>query len=220
MNINILIVFLVNIIMKSKSAVNSGDKELLKKTLLPGFKGEEQELNSFLDLFEPVSFKKNQLIVSEGQLQEYFYFICKGIIRIYFIKNGKPAIEWFVKEGEFFGSIYSQTTNKPIFNNYHALEDMRVLRIKYAVLNDSCNRSHEIEHLYRILLEASYRDYEVRFYSFANLNSDERYHYFISEYGNIMNRISLKYVASYLGMTSETLSRIRAKYDRSAKIKS
>lgn len=179
-------------------------------------KVDEQELNKLLDLFEFVTFKKNDLIVKQGQVQEYFYFICKGVIRIYFYKNGKPVVERFVKEGGFFGSNFSHITKEPGIHNYEALEDMELLRIRYTDLNNLCKGSHQIERLYRLSLELLHVNYVSRFYTFANLNSEERYHQFITDYGDIMNRIPLKYVANYLGMTSETLSRIRAKYDRSS----
>jgi CRP-like cAMP-binding protein len=196
-------------------ALETKAKQFLKKTLLASMKVEEKELDTLLSMFELVTFKKNHIIVDEGEIQKYFYFVYKGVIRIYFYKNNKLVIERFEKEGGFFGSNFSHITKKPGIHIYESLEDVVLLRIKYSDLNDLCKRSHQIERLYRINLELLYSNYINSFYTFASLNSEEKYHQFLTMYGDIMNRIPLKFIANYLGMTSETLSRIRAKYDKS-----
>jgi CRP-like cAMP-binding protein len=195
-------------------ALESKAKQFLKKNFLSTTKIDEKDMTLLLDKFELATFKKNQIIVNEGDIQEYFYFIYKGIIRIYFYKNKKMVIERFAKEGGFFGSSFSHITNKPGFHIYEALEDLVVLRIRYSDLNILCRHSHEIERLYRMSLELLFSYYINKFYAFAALTSNERYHQFMNDFGDITNRIPLKYIANYLGMTSETLSRIRAKYDR------
>lgn len=91
---------------------------------------------------------------------------------------------------------------------------MVVLKIKHAELQNLCNRYHSIERLYRMLLEAFHYSYVDKLYALKASTSEERYRDFETEYGDIINRISLRNVASYLGMTSETISRIRGKQNK------
>ncbi|MDB5225977.1 MAG: cyclic nucleotide-binding protein [Bacteroidota bacterium] len=194
-------------------------KQFLKQTLRSTMNVNEEDLNALVQLFELVSYKKNDIILDEGQVAEYFYFIYSGVIKIFFYKNNKDIIEGFEKEGAFFGSNFTHITKKPGTHIYQALEDLALLKIAYKDLNALCKKSHDIERLYRLNLELLHSNYVNRFYTFASLQADEKYHQFMQDYGDIANRIPLKYIANYLGMTSETLSRVRSKYDKTIKSK-
>ena len=194
-------------------------KQFLRQALRTTMDVNDEDMSSLIQLFELVLYKKNDIILDEGQLAENFYFIYSGIIKIFFYKNNKEVIERFEKEGAFFGSNFSHITKKPGTHIYQALEDMILMKIAYKDLNALCKKSHEIERLYRLHLELLHSNYVNRFYTFANLLAEEKYHQFMQDYGDIANRIPLKFIANYLGMTSETLSRIRAKYDKTVKAK-
>ena len=189
-------------------------KEILKKTLSGITDVQDRQLNLLIDLFELVSFKKNHEIIKEGEIAEYFYFIYKGIIKVYFYKNDKPVVERFEQEGGLFGGNFTHLTKKPGTHIYESIEDVVLLRIKYAELDDLCKKHHEIERLYRVSMELFHTGYVERLSSFKSLSSEERYHEFMQQYGNITNRVPLKDIANYLDMTPETLSRIRSKYDK------
>lgn len=155
--------------------------------------------------------KKNTLIIKEHQPVEYLYFIVKGVIRIYFHKNDKIIIERFEKEGGFFGGNYDHLSKYPRVHNYESLEDIEVLKLKHTDYEKLFIKYHSVERLYRILLEIFHYAYVDKLYRLKAATSEERYRDFEKEFGDIMNRISLKNVASYLNMTSETISRIRAR---------
>jgi CRP-like cAMP-binding protein len=189
-------------------------KDFLRETLSRATQVDADPLELLLDLFELVSYKKNHVIIEEGKIADYFYFIGKGIIRVYFFKKDKLVIERFEKEGGLFGANFTHITKKPGTHVYESVEDVQLLRIKYAELDELCKKSHQIERLYRIMMEHFHSGYVERLSFFKSLTSEEKYHEFIEQYGDVVNRVSLKDVANYLDMTPETLSRIRSKYDK------
>ncbi len=189
-------------------------RDFLKKSLQEAVQIDDNALDSLVDLFEIVVYKKNQIIIDEGKIADHFYFIYKGIIRIYFYKNDKLVIERFEKEGGLFGGNFTHLTKKPGKHIYESVEEVVLMKIKYEDLDKLCKESHEVERLYRVSMELFHSHYVERLSAFKSTSSEERYHEFIQEYGDVANRVSLKDVANYLDMTPETLSRIRAKYDK------
>ena len=105
-------------------------KDTLKKALLLTTQVDNQQLDLLINLFELVSFKKNHEIIKEGEVAEYFYFIYKGVIKVYFFKNDKPVVERFEKEGGLFGGNFTHLTKKPGTHIYESVEDVVLLRIR------------------------------------------------------------------------------------------
>jgi CRP-like cAMP-binding protein len=204
---------------RSLSTLEQHAKEYLKKALLSTVEIDDTSIHSLLDLFEMVTCKKNQIIINEGEIADYFYFIYKGIVRVYYYKSDKIVIERFEKEGGFFGGNFTHLTKKPGVYIYESVEDAQLLKIKYTDLEELCNKSHQVERLYRVNMELFHVNYVHHLSLYKSLNTEERYAEFINNYGDVANRVSLKDVANYLEMTPETLSRIRAKFDKINKAK-
>ena len=199
----------------TKQAVNlleTQAKDFLRQILTTAAQVDDDSLDVLLDLFELVSYKKNHEIIEEGKIADYFYYIHKGIIRVYFYKNDKLVIERFEKEGGLFGGNFTHISSNMLGKYvFETLENTTMLKIKYSDLDDLCKRSHTVERAYRIMMEAFHNSYVERLYFFKSLNSEERYQAFAEQYSEILNRAPLKDIANYLGMTPETLSRIRAR---------
>ena len=188
-------------------------KEQFKAVLIQVSDLEESSFQPLLDICELVTYKKGEIVINEGEIAQYYHFICKGIIRVYFYKHEKLIIERFEKENGLFGGNFTHIFNHPTTHVYEALEGLVLLRFKYSDLDALCLQSHAIERAYRIMIEIFHAGYTHRIYAFKSLTSEERYQVFTEQYGDIANRVPLKDTANYLSMTPETLSRIRAKFD-------
>ena len=171
-----------------------------------------QELKELVGHFSIHQFYKKEIILSAGESSDMVYFVCEGLIRIYYIKEDKEISNWFIKENMIFASTYSILTGDKNFNNYEALEDSVVLKITYTELENFYSKYHSLEHLGRKLIEAYYGAFMKRMFDVLFLSAEERYHLFLKDHDDLINRMSLRYVASYLGITQETLSRLRAKH--------
>lgn len=178
----------------------------------------EENIKKILDAFELVEYDKNTQIIKEGEITSYVYFVTKGIVKIYYYSSGKELIDWFAEEGTFIGNLYSHIMQKPGFDIYESIEDVSMLRAKYDKLETLFKHNHEIESAARKVIEQYYVKYVERVHHLKGLPADEKYHLFQKHYGDFVHRIPLKYVADYLGITSETLSRIRAKENKKKRI--
>jgi CRP-like cAMP-binding protein len=192
-------------------------KAALKAKLNSIIQTDEVSMQACLNAFHLDTFKKNSILVKQGDHIEHIYFIIKGVIKIYFYKKDKMIIERFENEGGFFGGNYDHLSKYQKVHNIEALEDLVVLKIKQNDLYNLFKEYHAIESLYRTVLEAFHYSYVDRLYALKAATSEERYLDFEQEYGDIINRISLRNIVSYLDMTSETISRIRAKLSKQSK---
>ena len=193
-------------------------KEFLAETIRSITDISEVNLQKILDIFESVTYDKNTKIIKEGGITSYVYFVSKGIIRVYYHSVGKELIDWFAEEGSFIGNLYSHIMQKPGFDIYESIEDVALLRTQYSDLEKLFKQNHEIESAARRVLEQYYVKYVERVHHLKGLPADEKYHLFQQHYGEFVQRIPLKFVADYLGISSETLSRIRGK-DNKKKLK-
>jgi CRP-like cAMP-binding protein len=157
------------------------------------------------------SFRKGKLLLRTGDICETVYFIKKGAVRG-FIRSGKKDITtWITAENELVASIYAQDSMEPAMENMQAIEDCEMLALNYADLEEMYLHFPEFNVVIRKLLQKYYRDAEGRAFIARLTNAESKYQYFNAHHNHLVNRIPLKYVASFLGITLETLSRVRKK---------
>lgn len=154
---------------------------------------------------------KKTVILQEGQVAKKMYFVEKGCLRGYYLKEGTEVNSWFMKEGDFVISIVSFYTQQPSEELIETLEDCVLWSISYQRLHQLYFQHPEFNQVGRLLTERYYVLSEQRTQSLRKKSADERYRQLITSFPDISKRIPLKYIASYLGITSETLSRLRAK---------
>ncbi len=170
------------------------------------------ELNELVDEFTLDKFSKKEIILEAGEFTDDVYFICNGIVRIYYVKEEKEITTWFIKENMVFAATYSLLSGNANFSNYEALEDSNVLKIKYSTLESYYKKYHSLEHLGRKMVESYFSNFMKRSFDVMFLSAEERYQLFVKQHPDLLNRVPLRYVASYLGLTQETLSRLRSKH--------
>ena len=157
------------------------------------------------------SFRKGKLLLKAGEICEHIYFIKKGAVRG-FIKEGKKDITtWITAENEVVSSISALDVREPAFENMQAIENCELLALTYADFQELYIRFPEFNIVARKVLQKYYQDAEGRAFIVRLTNAENKYQLFISRYGHLANRIPLKYIASFLGITLETLSRVRKK---------
>jgi CRP-like cAMP-binding protein len=154
---------------------------------------------------------KGTLLTSEGKVCNHVYFLEKGCARGYYTLEAKEITYWFAFENHFVTSLYSFITRKPGAENIQLLEDCTLRSISHSDLQELYDTFPDIERLGRVIHERYYVMLEERFLSIHFKEARERYEILLKNHPHILQRVSLGYVASYLGITQETLSRIRSK---------
>ena len=154
--------------------------------------------------------KKGALFLSEGEVCTQLGYVYKGMVRQFYFKNKKELTEHFASEDNIFICIESFLRQRPANLLVEALENTVLYGIPHDPLLALCAEDYEIEVMYRRLLENSLilSQRKADFLRFETAN--ERYARLLKEHPEIVQRAPLSHIASYLLMTPETLSRVRA----------
>ncbi|WP_299684157.1 Crp/Fnr family transcriptional regulator [uncultured Dokdonia sp.] len=155
--------------------------------------------------------KKKEIILEMGEVENYLSFIIKGSVVIITYHNGNEICIGFSIENSFFSSYVSFLTRKSSQYQVVALEDTTIERIDFESLQVGYSLSAYHQEKGRKIAEQLYIKGSQRAFSLITKTAEERYLEFIETYPNLLQRIPLKYVASYLGVTPVSLSRIRNK---------
>lgn len=168
----------------------------------------------YLDLLfrdvELLEFPARYKIINEGSIPNKIYLVKKGALRSYYLKDGNEVTTWFTFENEFITSFYSLLTNSPSREIVELLEDSVLYGLSFQELDKLTQEYAEINQLYRRVLELNFIKQEKKLGENFGSATD-RYEDLIANYPEILKRVPLGYVASYLGITQSTLSRIRKK---------
>jgi len=165
----------------------------------------------FQEIISSSSYIKNQSLHSEGTTCNHLYFIESGIARSYYHKDGKDITAHFATENGTITAIDSFIQRKKSRYNIELLEDSKVISISHQDLQQLLERKPHYEKYIRIFLEQIYIDLAERIEDLLFHTAKERYNKLIKNNPNLLQRVSLNHIASFIGITQETLSRIRAK---------
>jgi CRP-like cAMP-binding protein len=154
--------------------------------------------------------EKGHTLIRQDTVCQYLYFIESGLTRTYYIKDGRDVTDWISVENTFACSIISFITRMPDRRNIETLEDSLLHALHHDDLETLCARHHDIEKLVRKLLETGLVQMQRKFDDLHFAPAAERYRTLIDTHPTLLQRVPLGMIASYLGITQETLSRIRA----------
>lgn len=157
-----------------------------------------------------VVFKKGEMVLNANQICTESYFINKGILRTFFLKDGKEISEYFCGVDEWVNSPKSFMQRKRDIYYIDAIENTEAYCINVKDLVYLFDNFPEMERYARLSMGSVFGHLMERITSMRFTSAKERYHHFQKTYSDIYHRIPLGMVASYMGITQETLSRIRA----------
>lgn len=153
---------------------------------------------------------KKQLLVREGEHCSKFYFYSEGCFRFYYTDHaGREITSDFSFAPGFITSYTSVITGQSSIINVQAMTDSLVLELDRSDLYDLYNQNKNIERIGRIIAERTLIAYEEHLFMVLNQPAELRYKTLLEKYPKYIREIPLQYIASYLGITQETLSRIR-----------
>lgn len=154
--------------------------------------------------------RKRQLLLQAGDSWKYNAFVCNGFLKTYSIDNkGNEHILSFAPENYWSGDRESLMTGNPSRFNIEAVEDTDVVLISKENFDHLCRTIPQLNDLVNALLHKSFVVSQDRIHAGISLSAEEKYQKFLDQYPQIANRISQHMIASYIGITPETLTRIR-----------
>lgn len=172
----------------------------------------EEATDTLHNCFEQVVLSKNEYLLTEGKICRHLYFLQQGALRGFYHLDGKEITHWFGFEKDFVTSFHSFITQEPAVENIQLLEGSILWSISKETLTGLFNQYHEIERLVRIAYEKYYIRLEERYVNAQFKTASERYETLLLQTPHIIERVPLGHIASYLGISQETLSRIRSRF--------
>ena len=160
--------------------------------------------------FTQKKLRKRQFILNEGDVSKYNIFVAKGLLRSYTIdEKGNEHILQFALEGWWTADLYSFFTDEPSLFNIEALEDSELLLITRPSWESLLDKVPAIERYFRILVQNSLIATQRRLIGSLSETAEQKYVKFMNAYPDSVQRVPQHMIASYLGITRETLSRLR-----------
>ena len=175
-----------------------------------------EEEKYFTSLLKIKKLKKKQYLLQEGDVGRNECFVNKGCLRAYSIdEKGQEHIVQFAIEDWWIGDMYSFLTQTPARLTIDALEDSELFCIDSISVENLFIKVPKFERFFRMLVQNAFIASQRRIIESMSLTADERYCRFIENYPLMEQRLPLKQIASFLGITPESLSRIRSQYIKS-----
>ena len=170
----------------------------------------QDELDDILAHFKEESVSKNQILVRQGEVSKTLYFVEQGMGRSYYLnETGKEITQWFFGVGKFMASADSFFQQCPSLYYLEVLEDSILYGISKGKLDELFATYPKMEKLGRLVTTEMLTKVVNKINAIQFQTARERYDYMLAEFPDIVYQVPLGHIASYLGMTQETLSRIR-----------
>ena len=171
----------------------------------------DEEFDFCKTLFVPKKLRKKQYLLQEGEECKYTIFVEKGLLRSYTVdEKGSEHILQFAFEGWWMADLYSFLTNEPSIYHIDALEDCELLMITQPSWDTLLDHVPSMERYFRILIQNNLIATQRRLMGSMSENAEEKYVKLLKTFPEFLQRVPQHMIASYLGITRETLSRTRS----------
>lgn len=186
--------------------------ELFFQTLETAVDFTKEDLAVIKKQLTPKKLRKKQYLLQEGDVCKFVAFVEKGVLRSYTIaEKGTEHILQFALEGWLISDLYSFLTAEPANYTIDAIEDCELVLISKNAHEELLKTLPKYETWIRLQITGAYIALQRRLTSIISLSLEERYESFTSIYPHIVQRVPQHMIASYMGLTPETLSRVRRK---------
>jgi CRP-like cAMP-binding protein len=186
-------------------------EKILSQHIIEKLGYEPPNLDMVIALFQPFEFKRKAFLVQEGNICRYCYFIIEGCVQVFgYDKNGNETTRDFVFSNNWVMEIESFSKQQAARENLRAVEKTKVLGINAENFQKMLSEVPHFELMYRQIMELSYANSVFRLNTFISMDAAERVKWMYEFQPKLLQKLSNKMVASYLGISPETLSRLKA----------
>lgn len=169
----------------------------------------EEEIAELVQNIPVKELKKGTLLLKEGEISRSCYFVLDGCVRKYYLKDGKEKTTDFFSQGQAVNSTSSYLEQKPSKHYFECIEDSILIIGESGKEEEMFKKIPKLESLARTMVEEDYGKTQDKFDSFITSSPEERYLNLLENRPDLLHRVPQHQIASYLGMTPESLSRIR-----------
>lgn len=171
----------------------------------------QQDLKKIASSFKPCTYKKGDYFLKSGDVCEQLSFVQSGILRVFIELPDKEVTQWISTKGYFISELSSFIFATPSRFHIQALTDTEIYTISKADYNRISEQIPTWPVLEKLFITRCFSMMEDRIFSHLSMSAEERYAHFFNQNKELFNQVPLQYLASMLGMTPETFSRIRKK---------
>lgn len=171
----------------------------------------EQEIQLLRNAVDKKVYNKNEIIFTEGNVSDEIYFVTKGCVRLFYNVDGTDKTAFFYTEGQFICAGESYTFNIPASENYQAVEQTEIFVFTKSKIDVLLKEIPKFEIIARIATENELITCQKVIASFVTKSAEERYIDLLDTQGELFHRVPQQYIASFLGVSPETLSRIKTR---------
>nr|WP_321358299.1 Crp/Fnr family transcriptional regulator [uncultured Draconibacterium sp.] len=172
---------------------------------------DENDISLLENAIEKRVYKKNDIIFTEGNIADEIYFVTRGCVRLFYNVDGNDKTAFFYTEGQFICAGESYTYNIPATENFQAVEQTEIYVFTKKKTDELLRKVPKFEVIARIATENELITCQKVIASFVTKSAEERYTDLLSTQGDLFLRVPQQFIASFLGVSPETLSRIKAR---------
>ena len=161
------------------------------------------------DVVQVDELNKSQLLLKEGILAHRMFFIKRGSARTFYYHDGKDVTSWIYREGHLITSWSSFYMRTPSYENVEITEESTIESLSYDELHKLYKEHPKMQEFGRIMVEEQLAFLDYFYKGFMFMTAKEKYELLLSVFPDVTQRVNLGHIASFLGISQETLSRIR-----------
>ncbi len=186
--------------------------EKLRQHIIGRLGKEPENLHLVIPHFEPISTKRGEHLLQAGEVCRYVYFLLEGCLQVYVIdKSGNESTRELYVEDQWVTDIFGFQNQIPSTEFIKCVEPCQLLRISYASFQQLATAVPQFAAIYQQILEVSYNNTVYRVNTLTSMDALERIRWFQENKPKLKTRISSKLIASYLGISPETMTRLKSK---------